>query len=153
MNRSGEAVALALAAHPSLDPARDLMLVYDDLDLPLGRLRLRPRGGAGGHRGVASVIEALATRDLPRLRFGIGRPEAPGEEARNEVVDFVLDAFSEPEEQLLAERIPLAAEAAVTLLRDGAVAAMDRFNANGPTGSDSSGSPGGPDSSDSSGRP
>lgn len=137
MNRSGEAVAAALAALPAVQPECDLVIVYDDLDLPLGRLRLRPRGGAGGHRGMQSVIDALATRDFPRLRFGIGRP---GPEAEVDlvtraagpgrpVVDFVLDTFSADEEKVLAARVPVAAEAALVLLRDGAAVAMDRFNA------------------------
>lgn len=137
MNRSGDAVAAAVAELVELDPGRDLVVVYDDLDLPLGRLRLRPRGGAGGHRGVQSVIDALGTRDFPRLRFGIGRPDpgaAPGEphaprEPDREVVDFVLDAFSADEERVLAARVPVAAEAALVLLRDGAEVAMGRFNA------------------------
>ncbi len=129
MNRSGASVAAALEQLPGVDPARDLVVVYDDLDLPLGRLRLRPDGGAGGHRGMADVLDAVGSRDVPRVRFGIGRPAEPGDDARGEVVDFVLDAFSSEEEQLLAERIPLAADAAVSLLRDGATTAMDRYNA------------------------
>jgi PTH1 family peptidyl-tRNA hydrolase len=128
MNRSGEAVARALGAWPDLEPARDLLVVYDDLDLPLGRLRLRPRGGAGGHRGVADVIDRLGSKEFARLRFGIGRPLVSGEEPRAEVVDFVLDAFSEDEEALLSERIPLAAEAALAWCREGVVVAMDRYN-------------------------
>ena len=150
MNRSGESVALALQAWPELDPARDLVVVYDDLDLPMGRLRLRPRGGSGGHRGMESVIDSLGTRDFPRLRFGIGRPDEeaseprpdvdPSTTGRGQVVDFVLDTFSPEEERVLASRIPVAAQAAVTLLRDGAVLAMDRFNrapeADRPSGPD-----------------
>jgi PTH1 family peptidyl-tRNA hydrolase len=132
MNRSGDSVALALSALPELQTERDLLVVYDDLDLPLGRLRLRPSGGAGGHNGMESIIEALGHQDFARLRFGIGRPQAAAEtarEARDEVIDFVLDGFTPGEERILAERIPAAVEAATTLLAEGAVAAMDRFNA------------------------
>jgi PTH1 family peptidyl-tRNA hydrolase len=129
MNRSGDAVAQALDALPGVDPARDLVVVYDDLDLPLGRLRVRPRGGAGGHRGLADVIERLGSREFPRVRFGIGRPTAdPSGERRGPVVDFVLDAFSAEEERVLSERIPVAAEAVVSALCEGVATAMDRFN-------------------------
>jgi len=124
MNRSGDSVAAALAGLPDVDPAADLLVVYDDLDLPLGRIRVRPRGGAGGHNGLADVIERLETKEFPRLRFGIGRPAA-----RDGVVDFLLDAFAPGEHRLLAERVPRAAEAALVCLRDGPKIAMDRFNA------------------------
>jgi PTH1 family peptidyl-tRNA hydrolase len=136
MNRSGDSVALALAAFPEVQPERDLLVVYDDLDLPLGRIRLRPRGGAGGHNGMGSIIEALGRQDFARLRFGIGRPQAPEGsssegrgEGRGQVIDFVLDGFDAQEDRVLAERTPTAAAAAETLLAEGAVAAMDRFNA------------------------
>ena len=79
MNRSGESVAAALSELSACDPTRDFAVVIDDLDLPFGQLRIRPGGGAGGHRGLASLIEHLGTRELPRLRFGIGRP-APGQD-------------------------------------------------------------------------
>jgi PTH1 family peptidyl-tRNA hydrolase len=128
MNDSGASVGAAVAALP-VAPANDLLLVYDDLDLPLGRLRVRPRGGAGGHRGVQSVIDALDSSDFARLRFGIGRPAPEVHSSRDELVDFVLEGFSVAEQDLMAERIPLAVEAALTTLREGPVAAMDRFNA------------------------
>ena len=132
MNRSGDAVALALAAL-AVDPQRDLLVVYDDLDLPLGRLRLRPGGGAGGHNGMASLIERIGTKEFARLRFGIGRPpehaavEGDSGSSRR-VIDHVLEAFSSEEERLLEERIPWAAVAAATFLREGPRIAMDRFN-------------------------
>jgi PTH1 family peptidyl-tRNA hydrolase len=136
MNRSGDSVALALSAFPDVQPERDLLVVYDDLDLPLGRIRLRPRGGAGGHNGMGSIIEALGRQDFARLRFGIGRPQAPEGsssegrgEGRGQVIDFVLDGFDAQEDRVLAERIPTAGAAAETLLAEGAAAAMDRFNA------------------------
>ncbi len=128
MNDSGASVGAAVAALP-VAPANDLLLVYDDLDLPLGRLRVRPRGGAGGHRGVQSVIDALDSSDFARLRFGIGRPAPEAHSSRDELVDFVLEGFSAVEQDLMVERIPLAVEAALTTLREGPVAAMDRFNA------------------------
>jgi PTH1 family peptidyl-tRNA hydrolase len=123
MNRSGDAVAAAVRGLSEIEPSRDLLVVYDDLDLPLGRIRLRPRGGPGGHNGMTSVIEALGTRDFARLRFGIGRPDGP-----TSVVDYVLEPFSPVEERILADRVPAAAAAAATLLAAGPALAMDRFN-------------------------
>ena len=75
MNRSGEAVAQALAALPSVDPAFDLFVVFDDADLPLGRLRVRARGSSGGHNGLADILDRLGSEAVPRLRFGIGRSD------------------------------------------------------------------------------
>jgi PTH1 family peptidyl-tRNA hydrolase len=130
MNRSGEAIVAALAGLPEVDSTQDLLVVYDDLDLPLGRIRVRPRGGAGGHNGLADVIAHLGSREFARLRFGIGRPAGSSLlENRQGVVDFVLDGFEPEEQPLLSDRIPRAAQAALVCLRDGASAAMDRFNA------------------------
>jgi PTH1 family peptidyl-tRNA hydrolase len=89
MNLSGQAVkplVKSLGILPS-----NLLVVYDDLDLPLGAVRLKPKGGSGGHRGMQSIIDALGHSDFPRLRFGIGRP------ARGDPVDYVLGEFSEEE--------------------------------------------------------
>jgi PTH1 family peptidyl-tRNA hydrolase len=123
MNASGDAVAAACQDLADLDPAADLVVVYDDLDLPLGRIRIRGTGGAGGHRGMKSVIERLERSDFVRLRFGIGRP-GPGEG----VVDHVLAPFSAAEEEALAPAIRRAAEALTMTLTHGVEAAMDRFN-------------------------
>ena len=130
MNRSGESVSAALANLPEVEPGDDLLVVHDDLDLPLGRIRIRPRGGAGGHRGLGDIIASLESNEFARLRFGIGRPVSDtGPERRQGVVDFVLDGFEPEEQQLLAERISAATEAVVTFLQQGASVAMDRFNA------------------------
>ena len=126
MNRSGGAIAAALAGLPEVEPSRDLLVVLDDLDLPLGRIRVRPRGGASGHNGLEDVISCLESGEFARLRFGIGRPEDP--EGKEGVIDFVLDGFLPEEQRLVADRIPTAAEAAITYLREGPVVAMDRFN-------------------------
>jgi PTH1 family peptidyl-tRNA hydrolase len=123
MNHSGRAVAEALGALPVDDPAEDLLVVLDDVDLPFGRLRVRPAGGAGGHRGLADVIEVLGRRDLPRLRFGVGRSGIPMETS-----DWVLQPFSEQEEAELPGRISTAAQALATALVEGVPAAMNRFN-------------------------
>jgi PTH1 family peptidyl-tRNA hydrolase len=124
MNRSGSAVAEALAGLPVADPGTDLLVAFDDVDLPFGRLRLRPGGGSGGHLGLGDVIEALGRSDVPRLRFGVGRPEGVIDTA-----EWVLAPFSADEEARLGPRLDAAAEAAVIALCDGVRVAMDRFNA------------------------
>ena len=124
MNASGRAVAAVLARHPELDAGRDLVVVYDDLDLPPGRIRLRPRGGAGGHRGLASVIDEIGSGDFARLRFGVGRP--PIERAAS---DYVLEPFDPGERDWVEQRIVVAADALTALLETGIGPAMDRFNA------------------------
>jgi PTH1 family peptidyl-tRNA hydrolase len=123
MNLSGDAVAEAVATLPIDDPSRDLLVVTDDVDLPFGRLRLRPGGGAGGQRGLAHIIECLGLREFPRLRFGIGRP--PG---RTETSEYVLEGFSRQEEASLEARVARAAEAVTAALCAGVAAAMNEFN-------------------------
>ena len=123
MNRSGEAVAAAVAELGHTDIAGDLLVVLDDVDLPFGRLRLRAAGGAGGHRGLADVIDRLARSDFARLRFGIGRPPPD-----QETVDHVLEGFSTAERAVLPERILRAARAVEAALRLGVAMAMNEFN-------------------------
>jgi PTH1 family peptidyl-tRNA hydrolase len=123
MNRSGSAVAEALSSLPVEDILEDMLVVVDDLDLPFGRLRIRPRGSSAGHRGLEDIAERIGSSDFPRLRFGIGRPEA-----EISAVDWVLDAFSKAEEVALEERIPVAAEAVGSILIDGVVPSMNRYN-------------------------
>ncbi len=123
MNRSGIAVAEALSSLPVAGILEDLLIVVDDLDLPFGRLRIRPRGSSAGHRGLEDIAQRIGSSDFPRLRFGIGRPEA-----ENSAVDWVLDAFSKAEEVALEERIPVAAKAVGSILIDGVVPSMNRYN-------------------------
>jgi PTH1 family peptidyl-tRNA hydrolase len=130
MNHSGNAVAAAVSGLPVEDIRTDLLVVVDDLDLPFGRLRIRPRGGSAGHRGLEDITEQIDRSDFPRLRFGIGRPEP-----EIDPVDWVLRAFSSAEEAALAEQIPLAAEAIGSILIDGVVASMNRYN-RGPESGD-----------------
>ena len=124
MNRSGGPLA-ALLARYGLAPEAALV-VYDDLALPVGALRLRPKGGAGGHNGVSSVIQALGSTEFPRLRVGVGDSFAPGQQ-----VDHVLSPFAEDEREAAAEAVGRAAEAALTFVRDGMDAAMNRHNRRG----------------------
>jgi len=123
MNASGRAVEAALEALAPLDPAQDLLVVYDDLDLPFGRLRIRRGGGAGGHRGLADIQERLGRSDFARLRFGIGRPPPA-----DDPIDYVLALFDADEAAALPERIEAAADALETMLTEGLGAAMNQFN-------------------------
>jgi PTH1 family peptidyl-tRNA hydrolase len=121
MNRSGEAVRAVLDWY-KLDP-RSVLVVYDDADLPLGRLRLRGSGSAGGHNGMKSVIQHLGSEAFPRLRLGVGRPKG-----NQDMVGHVLGRF-EPTEQAVLERVLRAAvEAVECCLQEGLRAAMNRFN-------------------------
>ena len=129
MNRSGSAVAEALSSLPVEDIQEDMLVVVDDLDLPFGQLRIRPRGSSAGHRGLEDIAERIGSSDFPRLRFGIGRPEA-----EISAVDWVLDAFSKAEEVALEERIPVAAEAVGSILIDGVVPSMNRYNRSSDAG-------------------
>lgn len=121
MNHSGVAAA-ALARRFGARGA-DLVVAYDDLDLPFGRLRIRCGGSAGGHRGLASVLHHLADRDFVRLRVGIGRPPA-GVDA----VDYVLSRFSSEEMESLDGVLSRAAEAVEAIASKGPVWAMENFN-------------------------
>jgi len=142
MNRSGESVAAAVRGLPVDDPARDLLVVYDDLDLPFGRLRLRPSGGSGGHRGVRDVMERLAEqgvaregRAFPRLRFGIGRPPVGVDP-----VAWVLEPFDPEQRAALPARLAAAVDALEAALGEGVASAMNVVNRppaeDGPGGSE-----------------
>jgi PTH1 family peptidyl-tRNA hydrolase len=120
MNLSGWAVR-ELAAFHKIDAA-DLLIVYDDADLPLGRLRLRAGGSAGGHNGLKSIIQELGTDQFPRLRIGVGRQGG-------ELKSHVLGRFSADEEAQMDEAVKRAADAAEVFVADGILAAMNRFNA------------------------
>lgn len=121
MNNSGEAVG-ALVRYFNI-PLEQVLVVYDDMDLPQGALRLRPKGGSGGQRGMQSIIHHLGTEVFPRLRVGIGRP--PG---RMDAAAYVLQNFSPDEETIMEEVRERAADAIETWLREGLQAAMNRFN-------------------------
>jgi len=122
MNLSGCSVA-ALLQRYGLTP-EDLVVVYDDLDLPPGRIRVRPRGGSAGHRGVQSIIDALGSSDFPRVRVGIGRPDGPAADP----VDFVLAPLCGESAEQLAKAVELAALAVRCLLTDGVERAMNEYN-------------------------
>lgn len=120
MNLSGNAVGKLVSFYRI--PHRDIMVVYDDLDLPLGKLRLRATGSAGGHHGMESIINALDSTEIPRLRLGIGRPNS------REDVNHVLGNFIDDEQEILDEVLARAEQALRVWVREGIVKAMNEFN-------------------------
>jgi PTH1 family peptidyl-tRNA hydrolase len=121
MNNSGNAVKAILGAYGV--PPEDLLLIYDDLDLEIGQLRLRRKGSAGGHKGAASVMAELGAHEFHRLRLGIGGPPL-GET----VVDYVLGDFSQDQWQVMQSVIDIAVKAATCWVSAGIDAAMAEFN-------------------------
>lgn len=121
MNASGEAVA-GLAQFFKVDAA-DILVVADDVNLPLGRLRLRSGGSAGGHNGFRSIVACLGTEAFPRLRVGVGRGDP-----RRDLADHVLARFDRDEEDEVSRAIARAADAVETFLASGIEAAMNRYN-------------------------
>jgi PTH1 family peptidyl-tRNA hydrolase len=120
MNLSGEAVGKVFAFY-KIAP-HDLLVIYDDLDLPLGKMRLRPKGSAGGHHGMESIIARIGTSDFPRLRIGIGRPSPDAD------VDHVLGSFDADERAVMDETLAHAVEAIGVWVVEGIESAMNRFN-------------------------
>jgi PTH1 family peptidyl-tRNA hydrolase len=130
MNLSGKTV-LRLSREREIPP-ECILVVCDDLDLPLGRLRIRPQGGSGGHKGLQSIIELLGSQDFARLRVGIDRPAGSLDPA-----EYVLQPFVEEDKAIITETVERAVEAIESWLADGIVAAMDRFNRPPPGAADS----------------
>ncbi len=123
MNASGPSVA-GVARRRGITPD-EILLVYDEADLPLGILRLRAGGSPGGHKGVASIVEWLGTRDIPRLRLGIGKDEG-------DLADRVLAPFSAAEKPAVERMIAEAAEAVEAVAAGGLTSAMNRYNRRDP---------------------
>ena len=121
MNRSGSTVK-HLVRRLGFEPT-ELLIIVDDINLALGKLRLRERGSAGGHNGVQDVIDQLGTDAFPRLRIGVGRAFAQGRQ-----VDYVLSPFTQEEQPVIDAAILRARDAAVTYVVDGIVTTMNRFN-------------------------
>jgi peptidyl-tRNA hydrolase, PTH1 family len=121
MNLSGGPVS-SLARYYKV-AYENILICYDEVDLPLGTLRLRPGGGSAGHRGMSSVIEKLGNQEFPRMRIGINRP--PG---RMEAADYVLQDFSAYEKELLNITLESAVDAILLYVIDGLDAAMNKFN-------------------------
>ncbi|MFC2011065.1 aminoacyl-tRNA hydrolase [Chloroflexota bacterium] len=129
MNRSGEAVSRLLKKYDiSLD---DLLVIHDDLDLPLGNIRLRPGGGSAGHKGILSIITELGSQDFPRIRVGIGRPistTGSAEITEADIIAYVLSDFTSDEKQTIIQVIPIVSESILCFLTEGLTAAMNRYN-------------------------
>ncbi|ABZ83831.1 peptidyl-tRNA hydrolase [Heliomicrobium modesticaldum Ice1] len=122
MNLSGQSVA-ALAVFYKLLP-EDILVIYDDMDLKLGRLRARAKGGSGGHNGMKSIIGLLGTEAFPRLKMGIGRPAD-----RRLAAAHVLESFTEEEQETVRAMLDQGREAAALWVDKGIIEVMNRFNA------------------------
>jgi len=129
MNLSGRSVSLLVKKfNVSLD---NLIVIHDDLDLPLGKIRIRQGGSSGGHKGVGSIITELGSQNFIRIRVGIGRPvknEGFTELSEDEIIAYVLSDFTRDEKQAITQVIPTVNEAILCLLTEGPVAAMNRYN-------------------------
>ncbi|MCK5182417.1 MAG: aminoacyl-tRNA hydrolase [Dehalococcoidia bacterium] len=127
MNLSGRSVVCLV--HKQHIPLSGLLIIYDDMDLPSGKIRLRKSGSSGGHKGMNSIISALGSEDFSRIRVGIGRPEA-GEQSMSEdaVVNYVLSNFSPQEEAIIKPVVTKVAEAIDCFISEGIEAAMGKFN-------------------------
>lgn len=122
MNLSGEAIREACAYY-KIDPENELIVIYDDIALPVGLLRVRPKGSAGGHNGIKNIIACLGTEIFKRVRIGVG--EKP---SRMDLADYVLGHFTEEERALEKEACRKAVEAILLLMEDKTEEAMNQFN-------------------------
>jgi PTH1 family peptidyl-tRNA hydrolase len=136
MNRSGGALLAWMEGQP-LNPQRDLLVIVDDAALNVGSVRLRPRGSAGGHNGLASIIAALGTEEFSRLRIGVGKP--PSGES---MIDWVLSSMPAEDEDTVLGLLPELTQGVGVWIEEGAEAAMNRINRVG--GSSSSAAPADP---------
>jgi PTH1 family peptidyl-tRNA hydrolase len=128
VNLSGNAVSQLMRKHGI--STSDLVVIYDDLDLPLGKIRVRSTGSSGGHKGMKSIIAALGTQDFFRIKIGIGRPDVPEETDHDKdiVVDHVLSDFDKEEEQLIKVAIDRAVWAVECIINKDITTAMNKFN-------------------------
>jgi PTH1 family peptidyl-tRNA hydrolase len=124
MNLSGDAVKLLANAY--LESTDDMIVVYDDIDLPLGKLRIRPNGSSGTHNGMRSIVQTLASERFPRLRVGIGASDG------GRLRDYVLDEFSAEEQPIVDRAIGRAVDALVLFARGDLQRAMNEFNREEP---------------------
>lgn len=123
MNLSGESLRAA-ADYYKLDPVRDIIVIYDDISLEPGQLRIRLKGSAGGHNGVKSIIAQLGTQEFSRIKVGVG-----AKPPRMDLADYVLGHFSKADQEVMDEAFGEAADAVAMMLRDGAERAMNHYNA------------------------
>ena len=121
MNLSGEAVREAAQFYKI--PADHVLVIYDDISLPVGKLRVRPTGSAGGHNGIKNIIAHLGTQDFPRIKIGTGAPED-----KDGMIDWVIGVPSQKEREVLLESFKRAIEAAACVIEHGCQRAMNDFN-------------------------
>ena len=121
MNLSGEAVREAAQFYKI--PAERVLVIYDDISLPVGKLRVRPSGSAGGHNGIKNIIAHLGTQDFPRVKIGVAAPGDAGD-----MIDWVIGVPSQAERKILAQSFEKAIDAAECIIIDGCQKAMNRFN-------------------------
>jgi PTH1 family peptidyl-tRNA hydrolase len=122
MNQSGKSIRACVDFFDL--KAENILVIHDDIDLPLGKLRLVRDGGAGGHKGILSVVHHLGTREFPRLKIGVGRPRHHGES----IEDYVLSPFYSDEKGIIQEVIQLAIRACELFIADGIDPAMNEIN-------------------------
>lgn len=121
MNLSGESIRAAVDFY-KVDP-EDIIIIYDDISLEPGQLRIRLKGSAGGHNGIKNIIAHLGTQEFPRIKVGVG-----AKPPRMDLADYVLSRFSQGEQRLMDDAFKEAADAAVMMMTDGAERAMNHFN-------------------------
>ena len=122
MNLSGEAVHEAVQFYKI--PADHVLVIYDDVSLPVGKLRVRPTGSAGGHNGIKNIIAHLGTQEFPRIKIGTGAPSGGGAE----MIDWVIGVPSQAERKILVERFETAIKAAEDIIENGCQKAMNDYN-------------------------
>ena len=129
MNLSGQSVGLLIKRFDiALD---DLLIIHDDLDLPLGKIRVSRGSGSGGHKGIDSIISSLGSQEFPRIRVGIGRPVVPPgstQISEDDIIAYVLSDFTAEEKQIISQIIPEVSEAIHCLISEGLTAAMNKYN-------------------------
>jgi PTH1 family peptidyl-tRNA hydrolase len=129
MNLSGQSVSL-LTRKFNIN-LNDLLVIHDDLDLPLGKIRIRSGGSSGGHKGIDSIINELESQDFLRLRVGIGRPtttEGVAEISEADIIAYVLSDFTPDQKQAITKVIPRVSEAILCLVTEGLIAALNKYN-------------------------
>ena len=125
VNLSGQSVS-RLVRKFNINP-NDLLVIHDDLDLPLAKIRISHGSGSGGHKGIESIIKELGSQDFTRIRIGIGRPDK-AEISDEEIIAYVLSDFTAEQKQAIAPIIPRVSEAILCLLTEGLVTAMNKYN-------------------------
>ena len=129
MNQSGQSVSRLIKKF-NINP-NDLLVIHDDLDLPLGKIRIRQGGSSGGHKGINSITADLDSQDFVRIRIGIGRPtevEGNAQTREADIIDYVLSDFTAEEKQVITRVIPRVSEAVSCLLTEGVEVAMSKYN-------------------------